>query len=116
MDLATRIELVGLYYTNGKAPIATLRAYKKAHNCHNEPFNPNAISRLMERFVATGSVNDKPRSGRPSLVEERAPIVQQAFKGQKTEDEFKIATTRSVQHATSIPQCSVQRILRQKLS
>ena len=70
MDLKTRIEIIELYYSNRKSSADTLRAYKTMHDLWKDPFKVRTIQRLVQRFQETGSVSDKPKSGRPSLEEE----------------------------------------------
>lgn len=112
MDLRTRIEIVELYFSNGSSSTAALRAYKTAHNLRRDPFATTTITRLVSRFRETGSVADKPRSGRPSEEEERTPIVQTELERLQNSHDFAVASSYSVSHGTGIPQSSVQRILR----
>ena len=114
MDLKTRIEFVELYYSNRKSPAAALRAYKTAHDLRIDPFNVRTIQRLVQRFEETGSVCDKPKSGRPSLEEERQPIIEDELEVLKQENEFGVASTRIVSSVCGIPKSSVHRILRGK--
>jgi hypothetical protein len=39
----------------------------------------NSINSWMKKFKETGSVNDKPKSGRPQINEETVTVVQEAF-------------------------------------
>ena len=65
MDLKTRIELLELYFTNYKSQTATIRAYNTRHKVKKDGISVNTVIRLIDRFYETGSVHDKPRSGRP---------------------------------------------------
>ena len=88
MDLETRIEFLELFLSNGKSTSAALRAYKAAHGCHRDPFSVSTISRLIQRFRETGSVADKPRSGRPSLEDEREATVANELQVQQSNPEL----------------------------
>ena len=86
MDIKTRVELVELYFTNGKSYAATLRACKTKHQLRADLFTTTTISRLIDRFMTTGSTHDLPKSCRPSLAEERTPAVSDSLEklqGQK---------------------------------
>ncbi len=67
----------------------------------------------MKKFEATGSVLDKPKSGRPSLQDDRAPAVEEACRNDETE--IGCNSTRRISRSTNIPHTSVYRILRHKL-
>lgn len=116
MDMKTRIEIVELFYMNSRSPSATLRAYKTKHKLIRNPFDVRSVSRLMEKFESTGSVHDCPKTGRPSLVEDRKERVAEALQELKGEHEFGVACSTHVATATGIPQTSVWRILRQRLN
>lgn len=116
MDLETRIELVELYFSNDKSASAALRAYKVIHGCHRDPFSVSTISRLVQRFRETGSVNDKPKSGRPSLDEDREKIVADELEAQQENPEMGSASCRSISRRTGVPKSSVQRTLRHTMS
>ena len=76
MELETGIEIIQLYYSHHKSASSTLRAYKTMQQLNKDPFSVSSISRLVKRFESTGSVYDMPRSGRPSLVNIRAPVIE----------------------------------------
>ena len=111
MDLKTRIKVIQLYYSNGKSPAATLRVYKTAHDLRTDPFNVRSIQRLVQRFEETGSVCDKPKSGRPSLEEERQPIVESELESLQQVNDFNVGSCRSVSSVSGISKSSVHRIL-----
>ena len=67
MDLQTRIEIVQCYYACGRCPTAALRQFKLQRDLVKDPFSLSGITRLIAKFEETGSVLDKPRSGRPSV-------------------------------------------------
>ena len=115
MDLETRIQLVELYFANGNSASAALRAYKVSHGYHRDPFSASTISRLIQRFRETGSVKDKPRSGRPNLEEERKVTVAGELEAQQSNPELGAASCRSIARRTGVPKTSVQQILRHRL-
>ena len=104
MDFLTRIELIQLYYGNHCSPSATIRAYKTAKKLHDDSCIIKAISRLVDRFTATGSVHDRPRSRRPSLEEERAPIVEEELKHMQSKNDYSIVSSHTISCCTGIPQ------------
>ena len=64
----------------------------------------------MDKFCSTGGVADLDRSGRPSHVEERVPVVQQIV----SQHSGRISTT-AISHESAIPISSVPHILSQQL-
>lgn len=112
MDTETRICLVQLYYENMRSTTSTLRAYKTIHGLHKDPFTASAIVKLIQRFESTGSVSDKPRTGRPSLLLDRSAIVMDELKEQKENHPLGLASASSISRATDIPRASVNRILK----
>ena len=63
-DTSTRVELVELYYENGRSVTQCLRAFRKAHGRYAAP-SETTVRALVKKFKETGSVHDVPRSGRP---------------------------------------------------
>jgi len=110
MDTQTRIELLELYFTK-KSASAAIRAYNTAHQVKRDSISVSTVT----RFYETGSVHDKPRSGRPSLEEERKPLIQEELVMQQNQNQFGVASSHSVARGIGIPQSSVQRILRNRL-
>ena len=49
----------------------TLLAFKTANKLNNDPFNETTIRNIVKKIEETYSLHDKPRSGRPSLSEDR---------------------------------------------
>lgn len=110
-----RIQLLELYFANGESSTATLRCFKTRHKLHDDPCTVSTITRLVARFRETGSVMDKPKSGRSSLEEEREPIVVAELERQQSAHSLGVASSSAVARASGIPQSSVQRILRHRL-
>ena len=70
---------------------------------------------MIQRFREIGSVADKPRSGRPSLEEDREATIAEELQAQQSNPELGAASCRSISRRTDVPKTSVQRILRQRL-
>lgn len=116
MDTQARIELIQLYYANGKSASAAQRSYNKKHGLHNNAFALTSITRLVERFEHTGSVHDMPKTGRPSLQEDRAPLVKTAMEQVQSEHSHGVASSSQVADVSGVPRTSCYRILRQFLN
>jgi len=108
MDLHVKVEIVRHYYASNSSATSALRSYKREHKLKNDPFSTKTISRIIQRFEETGSVEEKPRSGRPSLQDEREQFVDAVLKSTTS-------STRRISNASNIPQSSVYRILVNKM-
>ena len=62
---------VRLYYLNGENAQAAINAYRRETGVRNV-CSPKTIKRLSAKFLATGSVKDATRSGRPKLDDDTA--------------------------------------------
>lgn len=112
MDLQMRISIVELYYQNGCSPSATVRAYKKLHNIHNDPFSASTVNKLITKFKQTGSVNDAPRGGRPSFGDQTIENVSNVAEAEKAKHHDGICSLSQIAHASGVPKSSVRKILR----
>jgi len=112
MDLPTRLRVIQLYYANSSSPIATLRAYKRENNLRNDPFSVQSVINLVAKFEKTYALHDKPRSGRPSLMDERGATVHDAVEELQAANPHGHASSSHIAAATAIPERSVRRILR----
>ena len=79
MDMQTRLQIIKLFYANESSPILTLGAYNKLISSNHSTITVHTISALVKNFEETFSLHDKPRSGRPSLVEERKDLVMESL-------------------------------------
>lgn len=113
MDVQTKIDIIRCYYSSGSSLTCALRMYKGERGLKHNPFTLTTMRRVIERFQETGSVCDRPRSGRPSLLTEREGVVQEALK--TTATAIGTSSTRRISSATNIPQSSVNRILKRQL-
>lgn len=115
MDLQTRLQIIQLYYGNASSPCLTLRAYNKANSLKHSTITLKSITALVKKFEKTYSLHDKPRSGRPSLMEERAGVVQQSLETLQTANAYGHASSAHVANVTNIPVRSVRRILKEHI-
>ena len=113
MDLTTRLRIVQLYYANSSSPIATFRAYCSENNLKNKPFTVQAMISLISKFEDTYSLHDKPRSGRPSLMEEGTDSVIETLNKLQAANPLSHASSSQVALETGIPQRSVRRLLKE---
>ena len=114
MNLETKMEILECYILSNKSTTAALRLYKKRRNLIKDPFTTTTIAKLMTKFYETGSLLDKERSGRRSLVDERIDSVKQAVEQTSTCD-YSTTSIRQISASSSIPTSSVHRILKQNL-
>ena len=66
-----RLDLVRHYYTNNNSAIVALRKYKHENGLRNDLCDVSAVRKLIMKFETTFSLHDKPKTGRPSLQEDR---------------------------------------------
>jgi len=112
MDLDTRLEIVKLFYKNNENATATLRAFKTAHGLRHDPFTSKSISNLIAKFENTKSLHDAPRSGRPSLEEQRKDNILNTMNDFQERNVLGHASSTAVSKACDIPKASVCRILK----
>ena len=74
-----------------------------------------SIINLVTKFEKPYALHDKPRSGRPSLMEERVATVQDAVDELQAANPHGHASSSHIATATDIPERSVRRILREHL-
>ncbi|GAA52257.1 hypothetical protein CLF_107702 [Clonorchis sinensis] len=80
-----------------------------------DPFTVSTITRLIAKFVSTGSVLDFPGKGKNSLSDERAPSVQNAVEQLQSQSTMASLSITQVSRLTGIPRASVRRIMRRHL-
>lgn len=113
IELTDRIDIIKCYYSSGESATAAIRKFKQKRRLIKDPFTLASVSNLVKKFEMTGSVQDRPKSGRPSLLEERSDVVLNAL--ETTSSDLGCTSTRNIEAATAIPQRSVHRILRNAL-
>ncbi|GFX11612.1 DUF4817 domain-containing protein [Trichonephila clavipes] len=69
--------LVKLYYQNAECASAALRSYRHTKGIRRGkgPLKNAAVARMISKFEATGCLDDRPRSGRPSTRRNAAETV-----------------------------------------
>ena len=81
----------------------------------HDPFSCRAITDLIKKFEETLSLHDKPRSGRPSLEEDRQEPILDSLQTLQSESPYGVASSSQVSARTGIPAASVRRILRKSI-
>ena len=67
-----------LWLAELKSTVAVQRKFRIEYN--KEPPHRNTIAKWMKKFKETGSVHDKPRSGRPCVSDESVASIENSFK------------------------------------
>ncbi|GFW89292.1 uncharacterized protein TNCV_4934601 [Trichonephila clavipes] len=77
LTLPEKALLVKLYYQNGECASAALRSYRHTKGIRRGkgPLTNPAVARMISKFEATGCLDDRPRSGRPSTRRNAAETV-----------------------------------------
>ena len=73
-----------------------ISSYKKIHCMKNNPFTLAAIRKTISRFENTRSIHNMPKSGRSSLVSQRAPMVSEQLGHFKRSNSKMIATASQI--------------------
>ena len=66
-----------LWLAELKSTVAVQRKFRIEYS--KEPPHRNSIAKWMKKFKETGSVHDKPRSGRPCASDESVASVEESF-------------------------------------
>lgn len=113
LSLPDRALLVKLFYKNGESTTIALRKFRteKGLKAQKSPISLNGILNLVRRFEETGSLEDRPRSGRPSLSADRVHAVKSAMEKVAAETSTGSSSAREAGRITGIPQSSIRRIL-----
>ena len=114
--MPTRVALVRCYYSSNNSATDAIRKFNtEKGNARRPPCTLRALRCLIQKFEDTGSVLDKPRSGRPSAEDDRPAAVEEAVHEIAVSNEWRVSSVRMIAEATDIPKTSVHRILRKKL-
>jgi len=116
MDRQTKIKIVKCYFNCGDSATAAVRQFKKENHLHKTPFTPHTVQRIVNRFLQTGSVDDKPRSGRPSVNERDINSVRSAMYRISNDSVFGQCSVRNISTISDVAPSTVYKILRNKLS
>ena len=112
MDMLTRFKILKIYYQCNRSDTMTLREYKKRHSMKNNPLTLSPISKTISKFKNSGSINNMPKSGRPSLASQRAPMVSEQLSLLKRSNRLMIATASQIAGSTNILIATINRILK----
>ena len=116
MDIQTRIALIRCYYSTNNCATAAIRKYNTENNLRKAPCTVRSLLNLVQKFEETGSVADRPKSGRPSLSDERTDALKETVREIGASNEWCVSSVRSISQSTGIPRTSVHSILKKKLS
>lgn len=113
LSLPDRALVVKLFYKNGESTTVTLRKFRteKGLKAQKSPISLNGILNLVRRFEETGSLEDRPRSGRPALRADRVHVVESVMEDMAAETSTGSSSAREAQRRTGIPEPSIRRIL-----
>ena len=67
--MSDHVEIVELYFENGRSATEVQRKWSSKYGRHCRIPHGEIINEIVNRFRESGSVNDRPRSGRPSSEE-----------------------------------------------
>lgn len=115
MDLQERIEIVQDYYSCGRSPTAALRQFKRRRGLIKDPFDLKTITRLIAKFEETGSVADKPRSGRPPVDDDTVLEVSEAVAQSSASSHLGSTSVRIVAAELGIGKTTCHKIMRSHL-
>ena len=78
LTLPEKALLVKLYYQNGECASSALRSYRRRKGIRTGkgPLKNAAVVRMISKFEATGCLDDRPHSGRPSTRRNAAETIQ----------------------------------------
>ena len=116
LDLKTRILLVRLYYENGSSAAAALRKFKTLKGLRDDPFSARCVENLMHKFEEHGTVADLPRTGRPSIDEDKVLAVKESLETGQSSSQLSIFSARAVSRDTGIAKSTVLKIMKKRLS
>ena len=69
LSVSERVEIVELYFEHGRSATEVQRKWSTKYGRHCRIPHRETINEIVNRFRESGSVNDRPRSGRPSNEE-----------------------------------------------
>lgn len=116
VELRDRINLVRAYYQSGNSATAALRQLNKENNRKTNICSEATVRNLIQRFEELGSVEDRPRSGRPRVPEETIEFVADSTIQIQSESSIGTASCSDVAKKMSMPLSTVRKILREYLN
>ena len=115
MNLKTKMAILECYILSSKSTTGALRLYKSRNGLIKDPFTTTTIAKLMNKIYETGSLIDKPRSGRKYLMKERVSDVTEALKATASGD-YNVTSICQISTSSAVPKTSVSRILHNNLT
>ena len=117
LTLPEKALLVKPYYQNGECASAALRSYRhtKGIRTGKGPLTNAAVARMISKFEATGCLDDRPRTGRPSTRRNAAETVQEEMETVAGSSMHGEVSARAVARRTGIPYSTVWLALRRTL-
>ncbi|GFX54001.1 DUF4817 domain-containing protein [Trichonephila clavipes] len=109
MTLPEKALLVKLYYQNGECASAALPSYRHTKGIRRGkgPLTNAAVARMISKFEATGCLDDRPRSGRPSTRRNAAETVKDEMETVAGSSMHGEVSARAVACRTGIPYTTV---------
>ncbi|UYV81676.1 hypothetical protein LAZ67_20001949 [Cordylochernes scorpioides] len=113
-SLQDKVLLVKFYYCNSESSTEALRAFRnfKGIRRGKGPMSCYSLRRMIKNFEKTGSLEAKPRSGRPSTRKSVAVTVSQNVEAIETLSTYGEVSARQVSRQTGISYGTVWRALR----
>ncbi|GFT57444.1 uncharacterized protein TNCV_4515411 [Trichonephila clavipes] len=117
LTLPEKALLVKLYYQNGECASAALRSYRHTKGIRRGkgPLKNAAVARMISKFEATGCLDDRPGSGRPSTRRNAAETVKDEMETVAGSSMHVEVSARAVARRTGIPYTTVWLALRRTL-
>ena len=111
LETEERVQLVKAFYKCGESPIGALRQFSTEKGMSNFICSESTVRKLIQRFEATGSVHDLPRSGR-SKIEGKCRCKRYRDAVQDQSNCFGATSIRKTSHVTEVPCSCVHKILK----
>ncbi|GFU72160.1 DUF4817 domain-containing protein [Trichonephila clavipes] len=117
LTLLEKALLGKLYYQNGECASAALRSYRHTKGIRRGkgPLTNAAVARMISKFEATGCLDDRPRSGRPSTLRNAAETVKEEMETVAGSSMHGEVSACAVARRTGIPYTTVRLTLRSTL-
>ena len=104
LSLEDRINAVVLMIKNDCSITLVQRQWRRLYN--QNPPSDKTLKQIYEKFMATGSVKDLPRTGRPSIDEDQTDQIRDFFQQQPT------SSVRAASADLDLPRETIRRTLR----
>lgn len=115
LSISDRVSLVKCFYKNGESATSALRAFNKIHKRKGNVCTKAAVINLVKKFEEKGSVQDKYRSGRPRISDEKINLVAETANEMKSTAHLGVVSCSKIANVTQMPLSSTRKILREYL-